>query len=65
MTATAAPYPIGTPGVPWGANERAQWLSRQVRHRSYRDDVAKAVEGLADRFDVEVYGQLDYPPSRR
>nr|WP_298726494.1 M14 family metallocarboxypeptidase [uncultured Steroidobacter sp.] len=64
MTATAAPYPIGTPGVPWGANERAQWLSRQVRHRSYRDDVAKAVEGLADRFDVEVYGQLDYPPDQ-
>ncbi|WP_129645912.1 M14 family metallopeptidase [Peristeroidobacter agariperforans] len=57
-----APYPIGTPGVAWGAAERALWLSRQVRHRSYNDDVVKAVERLADRFDVEVYGHLDYPP---
>jgi hypothetical protein len=59
---TSAPYPIGTPGTPWGAAERAQWLSRQVRHRSYSDDVVKAVERLSNRFDVEVYGQLDYPP---
>lgn len=59
---TSAPYPIGTPGTPWGAAERAQWLSRQVRHRSYNDDVVQAVEWLSNRFDVEVYGQLDYPP---
>jgi hypothetical protein len=64
MTSTPAPYPIGTPGVPWGAAERAQWLSRQVRHRSYHDDVVAAVERLKDRFDVEVYGQLDYPPDQ-
>lgn len=64
MTITAAPYPIGTPGVPWGEAERALWLSRQVRHRSYRDDVVSAVERLAGRFDVEEYGQLDYAPDR-
>ncbi|HWK48816.1 MAG TPA: M14 family metallocarboxypeptidase [Steroidobacter sp.] len=64
MTSTPATYPIGTPGVPWGTAERAQWLSRQVRHRSYHDDVAKTVEGLSDRFDVEVYGQLDYSPDQ-
>ncbi|HEY0686223.1 MAG TPA: M14 family metallocarboxypeptidase [Steroidobacter sp.] len=64
MTATAAPYPIGTPGVPWGEAERAIWLSRQVRHRSYHDDVVKAVERLSERFDVEQYGQLHYPPDQ-
>jgi hypothetical protein len=62
--AAPAPYPIGTPGTPWGATERASWLSKQVRQRSYQDDVAKAVEWLSNRFDVEVYGQLDYPPDQ-
>jgi len=65
VTTTApAPYPIGTPGVPWGAAERAQWLARQVRQRSYNDDVVRAIERLSERFDVDVYGQLDYPPDQ-
>lgn len=64
MTAVSGPYPIGTPGVPWGDGERAEWLSRQVRHRSYRDDVARVIERLSARFDVEEYGQLDYPPDQ-
>jgi hypothetical protein len=55
-------YPIGTPGVAWGAPERAQWLSRQRKLRSYADDVVTRIESLASRFDVEEYGQLDYPP---
>jgi hypothetical protein len=55
-------YPIGTPGVAWSASERAQWLSRQRRHRSYTDDVVKRIERLASRFDTETYGSLDYPP---
>ena len=63
-TAAPAPYPIGTPGVPWGAAERELWLSRQVKHRSYNDDVARAVERLSGRFDIEVYGQLDYSPDQ-
>ena len=58
------PYPIGTPGVPWGDAERATWLSRQVRHRSYRNDVVSAVERLSMRFDVEEYGQINYPPDQ-
>jgi hypothetical protein len=62
MNATSNPYPIGTPGTPWGDPERAQWLSRQVQHRSYERDVADAVEQLSERFDVTQYGQLDYPP---
>jgi hypothetical protein len=64
MTVTAAFYPVGTPGIPWGDAERAAWLSRQVRHRSYRDDVVSALERLSSRFDVEEYGQLDYPPDQ-
>lgn len=62
MTVTAAPYPIGTPGVQWGASERAAWRSSQVRHRTYRDDVVSRIERLSTRFDVTEYGQLDYPP---
>ena len=64
MTSASTPYPIGTTGVPWGAAERAQWLSGQVRHRSYRDDVVNAVERLAARFNVEEYGRLEYPPDQ-
>ena len=46
----------------WGATERAQWLSQQRKRRSYADDVVTRIERLAARFDVEEYGQLDYPP---
>ena len=56
------PYPIGTPGVAWGATERAQWLSQQRKRRSYTDEVVTRIERLAARFDIEEYGQLDYPP---
>ena len=62
MTAAPTTYPIGTPGVPWGDAERAQWLSRQVRHRSYASDVVSTAERLATSFDVTEYGRLDYPP---
>jgi hypothetical protein len=61
---TTNPYPIGTPGVAWGAPERAQWLSRQRKLRKYADDVVARIERLAARFDVEQYGELDYPPDR-
>ena len=59
---TTSAYPIGTPGVAWGAPERAQWLSRQRKLRSYADDVVARIERLAPRFDVLESGQLDYPP---
>lgn len=61
MTDTA-PYPIGTPGQPWGAAEIAEWRSRQLRHRSYAADVLSAIERLRARFDAVQYGQLEYPP---
>jgi hypothetical protein len=57
-----APYPIGTPGRAWGPTERALWLSRQRKHRSHREDVVTRIERLAARFDLQEYGQLDYPP---
>jgi len=50
-------YAIGTPGKPWGAAERDQWRARQVRQRSYADDVLRAVDGLRSRFDVSPYGE--------
>ncbi len=61
---TSAPYPIGTPGQPWGAAEKAEWLARQVRRRSYADDVLARIEPLRARFDVVSYGELDYAPER-
>ena len=57
-------YPIGTPGTPWGDAERAAWRSLQRRQRSYADDVVTRIERLRSRFDVETYGELDYPPDR-
>lgn len=59
---TQAPYPIGTPGIPWGAAEVAAWRSHQRRQRSYADDVLGAIDGLSARFDVVEYGRLDYAP---
>ena len=57
---TPTPYPIGTPGQPWGDTDKQAWLSRQVRRRSHADDVVAAVDRLRSRFDVVEYGRLDY-----
>jgi hypothetical protein len=57
---STAPYPIGTPGRPWGDAEIAAWRSSQPARRSYRDDVLGVIDRLRGRFDVEQYGQLDY-----
>jgi hypothetical protein len=61
---TPAPYPIGTPGVPWGKPELATWLSRQSAKRSYETDVLRVIENLSARYDVVRYGRLDYHPDR-
>ena len=57
-------YPIGIPGQSWGDAERAQWRERQMRQRSYADNVLSAVQGLAGRFDVESYGEVAYADER-
>lgn len=53
-------YPIGTPGLPWGAAELAQWRARQRRQRSCVEDVQCRVEALRHRFDVHSYGTVTY-----
>ena len=57
---TEAFYPIGNPGQPWGEAEKAGWLSRQSRKRSYEADVVSVIERLRSRFDVVQYGELEY-----
>ena len=57
MTATS-PYPIGTPGQPWGDAERAAWRSRQRVQRRYADDVLPRIEALRATFDVAEYGRV-------
>ncbi|HWX65665.1 MAG TPA: M14 family metallocarboxypeptidase [Rhodanobacter sp.] len=57
-----SPYPIGTPGRPWGESERAEWRSQQNVRRSYAADVLSVIETLRARFDVSEYGRLDYAP---
>jgi hypothetical protein len=60
----ATTYPIGTPGQPWGGPERAAWLARQSRRRSYADEVLAVIERLRDGLDVLEYGEIDYSPDR-
>jgi len=57
-------YPIGTAGLPWGPTELAQWRARQVRQRSYADEVLSRIERLRDRFDVTPYGEVAYADER-
>lgn len=57
-----SPYPIGTPGQPWGDAERTTWRSLQRCQRSYAADVLPVIERLRSRFDIQTYGELHYPP---
>jgi len=61
---TAAPYPIGTPGVPWAAAEVAAWRSSQVVKRSYAAEVVRVIENLRSRYDVIRYAVLDCGPDQ-
>ncbi|MEJ6003173.1 M14 family metallopeptidase [Paucibacter soli] len=55
------PYPIGTPGTPWGAAERAAWLARQKPQRSYAEEVlAPLMSNLPAQAELFQYGRLDY-----
>jgi hypothetical protein len=53
-------YAIGTPGIKWGTEEKAQWLMAQVVRRSYAGEVLERVSALRELFDVEQYGELEY-----
>lgn len=56
--------PIGTPGQAWGEKERDEWRMRQVKQRSYTDEVVGAIDRLRGAFDVAQYGQIEYAPDR-
>ncbi|WP_225862030.1 M14 family metallopeptidase [Ideonella benzenivorans] len=61
MRSVAMPYPIGTPGTPWGEAETAAWRARQAVRRSYRDEVLTPLQaGLPSALEVFSYGTLDY-----
>jgi hypothetical protein len=59
MTEPASNDPIGTPGQPWGAAERAAWRARQRVQRSYDEDVLSVVRRLPPGFEVVPYGALE------
>jgi len=61
---TPPPFPIGTPGLPWGEAEVAIWLSLQTFKRSYKLDVLRVIDTLKSRYDVVQYGDLDFDPDR-
>lgn len=60
MTGIERFHPVGTPGQPWGAAEKTQWLSSLRVQRSYAEDVLERVNALGSRFDLVPYGELDY-----
>jgi hypothetical protein len=59
-------YPIGTVGTPWGAAEKALWLSQQPVKRSYQAEVLSPLQqilsapALAECAELQHYGTLDY-----
>ena len=56
-----APYPIGTPGIAWGAPEKSAWLARQVLRRSYAAEVVQPLQArLPAQGELFTYGMLDY-----
>lgn len=57
-------YPLGTPGQAWGAAEVEQWRQRQVRQRSYAQDVLQALDALRSSWDVLPYGEVVYGSER-
>ena len=57
-------YPIGTPGVPWGDQEKEEWLGRQSIRRSYPEEVLKKLEPVSAAFEQIRYGALSIDADR-
>ena len=57
-------YPIGTPGIKWGAGERSDWLAVQKVQRSYQEEVVEKLLPLKADFEIERYGALSISPDR-
>lgn len=61
---TSTPYPVGTPGVPWGEEEKNQWLQAQRVKRSYAEQVLSKIGPLTSDFEIEQYGALSIDAAR-
>lgn len=58
-------YSIGTPGKPWGAEEKAQWYDQQSVKRSVKEEVFdKLTHIISDGFRLQQYGALPYDEER-
>mgnify|MGYP001429837092 CR=1 FL=1 len=58
-------YSIGTPGKPWGDEEKAQWKAQQHIQRSYNDEVLSKFENIVpEGFKLTQYGALPYDEAR-
>ncbi len=57
-------YPIGNPGQPWSAAEKARWYASCSIQRSYRDEVLDQLVNLASPLEVASYGALSIDPDR-
>lgn len=56
-----SPYPIGHPGTPWSAEDKATWLGRQRVQRSYAQEVLAPLQTrLPAQAELFEYGVLDY-----
>ena len=59
-----AAFPIGKVGEPWGAEERAEWLSTREVQRSYKDEVLDKLMTMNEKFIIKQYGAVSYDPER-
>ncbi len=59
---SAEPEPYLVPG-PWGPAEKAAWRDRQLRRRSYADDVLQRLQTLPPGLEVTQYGALSCDPA--
>ncbi|RDV24268.1 peptidase [Alteromonas aestuariivivens] len=57
-------YPIGTPGQPWGEQEKQLWLEQQSIKRSYQQEVVNKLPDKFAGFDILKYGALPYDKAR-
>ncbi len=62
--ASDGPYPIGTPGVPWGDDERRAWFATQSVQRSYIEEVLAPLAALDGPGELVRYGALPVDPER-
>ena len=55
-------HTIGTPGIPWGSEEKTIWLAQQTIKRSYQQQVVSRIEEIersfSEQLSVEQYGAL-------